>query len=119
MRKLLFLFTVLLFISCDSRISTSELEIEVKESIIETLSENSESEGIEVIGFNLVHKGGNEYKGLLEVKMPNYQAELTNTFMSLLIEQDSQMMNEDKIENKYSVEVIYDGETFSWEIITD
>ena len=28
--------------------------------------------------------------------MPNYQAELTNTFMSLLIEQDSQMMNEDK-----------------------
>ena len=51
--------------------------------------------------------------------MPNYQAELTNTFMSLLIQQDAQMMNEDKIENKYTVEVIYDGETFSWEIITD
>ena len=119
MEKLLFLFTVLLFISCDSRISTSELEMEVKQSIIETLSENSESEGIEVIGFNLVHKGGNEYKGLLEVKMPNYQAELTNTFMSLLIQQNAKMMNEDKIENKYTVEVIYDGETFSWEIITD
>ena len=54
MKKLLFLFSALLLISCDSRISTSELEIEVKESIIETLSENSESEGIEVIGFNLV-----------------------------------------------------------------
>lgn len=120
MKKLLSLLILSTFvISCDSRISTVELEKEVRQSIIETLAENPESEGVEVVNFNLVHKGGNEYKGLLELKMPNYQAEITNTFMSLLIDEGTKIMSEDKVENKYSVDVIYDGESYSWEIITE
>lgn len=120
MKKLLSLIILSIFIiSCDSRISTAELEKEVKQSIIETLVENPESEGVEVVNFNLVHKGGNEYKGFLELKMPNYQAELTNTFMSLLIDEDTKIISEDKVENKYFVDVIYDGESYSWEIITE
>lgn len=120
MKKLLSLLILSTFvISCDSRISTVELEKEVRQSIIETLAENPESEGVEVVNFNLVHKGGNEYKGLLELKMPNYQAEITNTFMSLLKDEGTKIMSEDKVENKYSVDVIYDGESYSWEIITE
>tara|TARA_B100000900_G_scaffold311746_1_gene270544 strand:- start:634 stop:816 length:183 start_codon:yes stop_codon:yes gene_type:complete len=49
---------------------------------------------IEVVDFSLVHKGGNEYEGFLE-------------------------LNVDGNEYKRTVEVIYDGDRFSWEVLDD
>ena len=119
MKKLLILFA-LLIVGC--AMSTEELEQEVLRSITEQLNENYMTENTEVVDFQLVHKGGNEYKGVmpifhidlyrLELIMPNPVSDLFNAFAELDI-------LEDKIEVTYSVEVIYDGETYTWEIITD
>lgn len=68
--------------------STEDLAREVQTNMEEKLS----GEQIEIIGFMLTHKGGNEYRGILETKEPH--GEFT-----------------------YSVEVIYDGRAFSWEIV--
>tara|TARA_B100000575_G_C22700185_1_gene423471 strand:+ start:194 stop:523 length:330 start_codon:yes stop_codon:yes gene_type:complete len=109
MRKLLVLF-VLLIVGCS--MSTEELEQEVLISITEQLNENTMTEDAEVVGFHLVHKGGNEYKGVIELIMPNPVSDLFNSFAEMDI-------LDDMIEVTYSVEVIYDGETYTWEIITD
>tara|TARA_B110000438_G_C15319917_1_gene439053 strand:- start:77 stop:406 length:330 start_codon:yes stop_codon:yes gene_type:complete len=109
MKKLLILFA-LLIVGCS--MSTEELEQEVLSSITEQLNENTMTEDAEVVGFQLVHKGGNEYKGVIELIMPNPVSDLLNAFT----EQD--ILN-DTIEMTYAVEVIYDGKTYTWEIITD
>ena len=109
MKKLLILFA-LLIVSC--AMSTEELEQEVLRSITEQLNENSMTENTEVVDFQLVHKGGNEYKGVIELIMPNPVSDLFNSFTEMDI-------LDDMIEVTYSVEVIYDGETYTWEIITD
>jgi len=69
--------------------STEDIAREVRANIEEYFSEDS---GVEVREFNLVHKGGNEYRGILKTKEP--AGEFT-----------------------YSVEVIYDGNMFSWKVI--
>ena len=57
--KKLILFIPLVF-ACS--LSTEELAEQVEQNIIETLTENDE--GFKVVDFSLVHRGGNEYKGL-------------------------------------------------------
>ncbi|MCX6136679.1 MAG: hypothetical protein NTV54_04185 [Ignavibacteriales bacterium] len=86
-----FLFVALFFVSC-GRLSTEELAIEVKKSIVETLKEEGKDETVKVKGLLLTHKSGNEYSGLLETIEDNEVA-------------------------KHTVEVIYDGRSFKWEIV--
>lgn len=113
----LFLFNIILF-GCS--MSTEELEQKISRSISEQIAENSSVNSvfdefigkIEFVDFQLIHKGGNEYVGILEVLEPNL---LGNVF-DVLTEND---VFEDKIKNTYEVEVIYDGESFSWKIITE
>ena len=109
MKKFILIFTLLFFISC--ALTTEELEAEVKASITETLMDDPEFDGVEVIDLSLIHKGGNEYIGILNVIEPNSFAEAWNTLLQL------DVLKEDGIEAKYDVEVIYDGESFIWEII--
>ena len=119
MKKLIFLFLFnIIFFGCS--MSTDELEQEISRSISEQIAENSSVNSvfdefigkIEFVDFQLIHKGGNEYIGILEVLEPNL---LGNVF-DVLTEND---VFEDKIKNTYEVEVIYDGESFSWKIITE
>ena len=69
-------------------LSNEDLAKEVRAGI----QEKFKGTGMEIKSFALTHKGGNEYKGILETKEPN--GEFT-----------------------YSVEVISDGKTFTWEIV--
>ncbi len=113
----LFLFNIILF-GCS--MSTEELEQEISRSISEQIAENSSVNSvfdefignIEFVDFQLIHKGGNEYVGVLEVLEPNL---LGNVF-DVLTEND---VFEDKIKNTYEVEVVYDGKTYSYKIISD
>ncbi len=79
MKKLILLLFIPLVFGCDT-ISTEELAEEVKASISETFKETSGLEDAEIIEFGLVHKGGNEYQGLLKVKEPNLFGELIDAF---------------------------------------
>ena len=67
--------------------STEELASEVQSNI----EQHFEGQGIEVKSFELTHRGGNDYHGILETEEPH--GEFT-----------------------YPVDVVYDGNTFSWEI---
>ena len=110
MKKLLvlLLFIPLVF-ACDT-LTTEELAQEIKQNMIEHFAENDAD--IELVSFGLVHKGGNEYKGVIDLIIPNPVADLMNDWS----EQDILKKN---IEVTYSVNVIYDGESYSWEVITD
>jgi len=109
MKKLILLLFIPLVFACET-ISTEELAEEVKVSMMETFKETSGLEDTEIIEFGLVHKGGNEYQGLLKVKEPNVFGELIDAFT------DNDNF-EDTIEKNYQVEVIYDGENIQWRII--
>ena len=105
---LLLLFIPLVF-SCEQRMSTEELTQEIKQNMIEYFAENDDVANIKLVDLKLVHKGGNEYKGMADVIIENPVADLLNDWS----EQD--ILNKN-VEVTYSVEVIYDGEMFSWEI---
>ena len=107
------IFLILLFIplvfSCEQRMSTEELTQEIKQNMIEHFAENDDVANIKLVDLKLVHKGGNEYKGMADVIIENPVADLLNDWSELDILKKN-------IEVTYSVEVIYDGESFSWEI---
>ena len=84
---IVFVLSIIVFLSACSA-STEELANEVQASMESELA----GEGIEIKSFDLTHKGGNEYRGILQTSEP--YGDFT-----------------------YSVEVIYDGRTFSWEIL--
>ena len=110
MKKLFFLF-IPFFFACDT-ITTEELAKEVKQSMIEHFSENDDAMDVKIVDFSLVHRGGNEYKGIVELIVENPVADLFNNLS------EQEILNKN-VEIKYPVEVIYDGETYSWEIITE
>ena len=110
MKKLLFLF-IPLFCACDT-LTTEELAKEVKQSMIEQFAENDNGMNVEIVDFKLVHRGGNEYKGIVELIVENPVADLLNNWT------EQEILN-NTIEYTHTVEVIYDGEMFSWEIITE
>ena len=104
MKKLILLLLFIpLFFSCEQQMSTEELEKEVKQNMIETFKEpTSAGTKISVQKLHLVHKGDNLYKGWADVIIENQPLEIIRV---------------DKIiEYRYSVEVIYDGESFTWEL---
>ncbi|MBM3453501.1 MAG: hypothetical protein FJX84_10245 [Bacteroidetes bacterium] len=74
-----------------NELSTDELTEEVKISMQETWKEEGVS-GIKIESFGLTHTGGNEYWGTLET-------------------------NEEGEKLSYEVNVAYDGESFTWEIV--
>ena len=111
MKKLLFLSALLIF-ACS--MSTEELEQEVLESIKQELAENSMFEDAEIVDFGLVHKGGNEYKGILELIIKNPVAELLPDWSEQVNKNPlfQELLNEN-IQVTRTVEVVYDGETFT------
>ncbi len=98
-----------LMMACEQRMSTGELTEQVKQSMIETFAEKDDVADIKLVDLKLVHKGGNEYTGVADVIIENPVADLLNDWSELDILKKN-------IEVTYSVEVIYDGESFSWEI---
>ena len=112
MKKLILLLFIPLVLGCG--LSTEELAEQVEQNIIETLAENDDWADVELVDFSLVHKGGNEYKGIIELIIENPVADLFNT----AFENDYVELKKN-IEVSYPVEVIYDGTTFTWEIITE
>ena len=108
MKKYL-LILLLTFYACETRMSTDELTKEIKQNMIEHFAENDDVADIKLVDLKLVHKRGNEYKGIADVIIKNPVADLLNDWS----EQDILKKN---IEVTYSLEVIYDGEMFSWEI---
>ena len=110
MKKLILLLVFIsLVFSCEQRMSTEELTQEIKQNMIEYFAENDDVANIKLVDLKLVYKGGNEYKGMADVIIENPVADLLNDWS----EQD--ILNKN-VEVTYSVEVIYDGEMFSWEI---
>ena len=107
--KKLILLLLLTFYACETRMSTEELTQEIKQNMIEHFAENDDVADIKLVDLKLVHKGGNEYKGIADVIIENPVADLLNDWS----EQDILKKN---IEVTYAVEVIYDGEMYSWEI---
>ena len=110
MKKLILLLVFIsLVFSCEQRMSTEELTQEIKQNMIEHFAENDDVANVKLVDLKLVHKGGNEYKGMADVIIENPVADLLNDWSELDILKKN-------IEVTYSVEVIYDGEMFSWEI---
>ena len=110
---LLFIPLVFAFLSCDTPISTEELAIQVKESIIEEIKDKSFEpffSGIEVIDFTLMHKGGNVYIGDLDIKIHNPEA------VELLEGTDFDWVLP-MLEKSLKVEVLFDGNNIRWEIV--
>lgn len=87
-RSLLLIFAAVLFTACS--LSTEQLADEVKKDM--SNSAEFKERGITVKEFTLVHKSGNEYNGLLKTTEPN--GEFT-----------------------YTVDVVYDGESFTWKVL--
>lgn len=110
MKKLLFVF-ILIFFACDT-LTTEELAEEVKQNMIEHFSENDDVMDVKVVDFSLVHRGGNEYKGIVELIVENPVADLLNNWT------EQEILN-NTIEYTHTVEVIYDGDSYSWEVLDD
>ena len=111
MKKLFLLIFVLFFFSCDS-LTTEELAKNIEQDMIDTFAESDDWVSVKLVNFSLIHKGGNEYKGIVELIVENPVADLFNNLS------EQEILNED-IEVSYPVEVIYDGTKYSWEILTD
>ena len=109
--KKLILLLLLVFCSCEMRMSTEELTQEIKQSMIEHFVKNDDVAEIKLVDLTLVHKGGNEYKGVADVIIENPAADFFNNWTGTKLD-----ILKKEIEASYSVEVIYDGEMFSWEI---
>jgi hypothetical protein len=102
--------------------STNELQELVKQDLIEQIKKNPETERTEIISFVLIQKSiiSNEYQGVLTVKEPDYQSEIFNGIMTLLSKGEETInLDADFIEKTYEVEVIYDGESYSYKLIDD
>ena len=103
--------------------STNELQELVKQDLIEQIKKNPETERTEIISFVLIQKSiiSNEYQGVLTVKEPDYYSEGFNGLMTLLAKEgeETPTLDADFIEKTYEVEVIYDGESYSYKLIED
>ena len=107
-KKYLLAFIALLFILTSCRLSTKALEDAVKKNITETIEKERSYDAlgtlweaadvnsfIEVKSVDLVHKQGNNYSGFVTVKT---------------------CIGEYGSEEKYPLEVVYDGFRFVWQI---
>ena len=100
-----------LMMACEQRMSTGELTEQVKQSMIENFAENDDVANIKLVDLSLVHKGNNEYTGVADVIIENPVADLLNDAFG-----DDDYKLEKNIEYSYNVDVVYDGENFTWEL---
>ena len=107
---LLLLFIPIVF-SCEQRMSTEELTQEIKQNMIEHFAENDDVANVKLVDLKLVHKGGNEYKGHADVIIENPVADLLNNAF-----ENDYLELKKNIEYSYKVDVVYDGENFTWEL---
>ena len=116
MKKLLLQISIaLILFSCEQRMSTEQLTQEIKQNMIEHFAENSDDYvKAELVDLSIIHKGGNEYKGMVDLIIENPAADLLNN----VFENDYIELKKN-IEATYSVEILYDGESYSWEILFD
>lgn len=84
-------FTLSLLASGCGGTSTEELAKSVRAEIAEKIKSDPDMSGIEIGDLTLVHRSGNEYRGILEV-------------------------TENGAEQQYSVSVTYDGSSLMWEL---
>ena len=99
MKQKVFNFLLLFaLISCDTRLTTSEIEEDLGSSLIESISEyyDVSYSDFDLLSFDLVHDEGNKYSGILETQF-------------------------DKMTQTFSIELLYDGETYlyEWELIDE
>lgn len=73
----------------DIKVSTQELQVEVEQSIRDTWANEPSLANAKISSFNLIHKTGNQYEGLLDVTL-----------------------NEER--EKLVIDVTYDGKQFMW-----
>lgn len=83
--------SIVLTFTGDIKISTSDLQVDVAQSIRETWAKEPSLANARIDSFNLVHKSGNQYEGLLDVTLDGEREKLV-------------------------VDVTYDGKQFMWQV---
>lgn len=110
MKKLLFISLLALFLSCDSRMELGELTEVIYKDIVEEFKSNPLTSKSRVKKFTLVRKIGNFYEGILDVEIKN------DLLDEAIDESELGKLIKTLSNQKYEVEVIYDGENYEWEI---
>jgi hypothetical protein len=110
MKKLLFISLLALFLSCDSRMELWELTEVIYKDIVEEFKSNPLTSKSRVKKFTLVRKIGNVYEGILDVEIKN------DLLDEAIDESELGKLIKTLSNQKYEVEVIYDGENYEWEI---
>jgi hypothetical protein len=110
MKKLLFISLLALFLSCDSRMELGELTDVIYKDIVEEFKSNPLTSKSRVKKFTLVRKIGNFYEGILDVEIKN------DLLDEAIDESELGKLIKTLSNQKYEVEVIYDGENYEWEI---
>jgi hypothetical protein len=82
---------IIMLFTGDIKISTSDLQVEVRKSIAETWAKEPALASAKIQSFGLIHKTGNQYEGLLEVAAYGRTEKLV-------------------------VDVTYDGKQFLWQV---
>lgn len=88
---LVLVFGLIIQSGCSGQLSTEELAKEVQANIEEKWASEAEWETVVIDSFTLVHKGEQQYRGILEASQNGETVTL-------------------------GVDVTYDGESFMWEI---
>jgi hypothetical protein len=83
--------SIVLTFTCDIKVSTSVLQDEVAQSIRETWAKEPILANVKIDSFNLVHKSGNQYEGLLDATLSGERKKLV-------------------------IDVTYDGKQFMWRV---
>jgi hypothetical protein len=83
--------SIVLTFTGDIKVSTSDLQVEVEQSIRETWAKEPSLTNAKINSFNLIHKSGNQYEGLLDASI-------------------------DEEREKLVIDVTYDGKQFMWQI---
>ena len=79
-----------MFITGDIKMSTADLQTQIEQSIRETWAKEPALAGATIHSFNLIHKIGNQYEGLLDASIDNKS-------------------------EKLMIDVTYDGKQFMWQ----
>lgn len=110
MKRLLLMSLFLALWSCDSRMELGEFTEVVYKDITEEFKSNPLTSTYRVKKFTLIRKIGNVYEGILDVEIKNdlLDEAIDGSELGKLIKTLSNQ--------KYEVEVIYDGENYEWEI---
>lgn len=88
---LVVILPIVLTFTGDIKASTSDLQVEVEQSIRETFAKEPNLARMKINSFGLIHKSGNQYEGLLDASL-------------------------DGERDKLIIDVTYDGKQFIWQV---